>query len=114
MQARIRKGIKFIGEVPKVFVQSPFIKTSDHSAKWTKCNNIVYWLDLETAMCPSCERCFACESMWINPICRYYGYPGSDTRAPEQKTIDDIAIEDLLQPRVGCRRNFDLLTVTTT
>lgn len=49
-----RSGMKFIGEVPKVFVQAPFIKTSAHSVKCTGCSLIVHALDLKTAICPYC------------------------------------------------------------
>ena len=50
----IRKGVTFIGELPKVIIQPPFIKTSGHSARCTGCDNIVHCLDLETAICPYC------------------------------------------------------------
>lgn len=41
-----------------------------------------------------CQRCHACESMWENPVCRYCGFPGTDTRTPGQKDIDDAEIEE--------------------
>jgi hypothetical protein len=53
-EAKRIDGIKYMGEVPKVFVQAPFDKISDNCARCTGCNCVVHCLDLNAAICPYC------------------------------------------------------------
>lgn len=36
-----------------------------------------------------CPRCNACESMWGAAVCKYCGFPESETRTLGQMEIDD-------------------------
>jgi ribosomal protein L37E len=36
-----------------------------------------------------CSRCDACESQWDFTPCKYCGFPGAETRSPEQVVQDD-------------------------
>ncbi len=42
-----------------------------------------------------CQRCYACESMWSNPVCRWCGFPGDDTRNTETIIEDNEFIKTL-------------------